>query len=378
MSAGGDSKEYEQTITDSLSAWFEVAGFHVVTPSDTAAAPLSESQTLSAAAALHADFAVTGSYVIQGDQVYVEIQAWDVTARRLITGIQQRAHFNLAFYSALHDWIADMLFRIKPTAGGPTAVAGQSQLPVPLSQAEQLEPQPQIVPQASKPATVSAITFLSRDEGVELSLPGKIPIGSVMNGKLLWSPAELREGATFRVLKEKPGYHAEWQTVRAATEIHLSSLAKMHSNGVEADWTFGQLAGLGGTYRRYLSADDLFLFGGGYFFTQPPLSSSGLFVYHVDTSLGFGGYVFFPPNAYVRLGLSTGVGADTTFAAVGTYTDLYWNLLNWWLETRAIGPIFFLRQEWKFATGIGNNLLGIGWMNIQHIPPFTLGVRFEW
>jgi TolB-like protein len=373
MSAGGDTKEYEQTITDSLSAWFKVAGFSLVTASGNAPAPLSESQTLSAAAALDAGFAVTGSYLIQGDQIYVAVQVWDVSGGRLITGVQQRAHFNLAFYSALHDWIADMLLRIEPTEGGLTAVAGQ-----PVSPSQSLEPQLQTVPQASQPAQLSAITFLSHDEGMELSLPGNVKIGSVANGKLTWSPAGLPQGATLRVLKEKPGYHTEWQTVRAAAEIHLSSLAKMYSNGVEADWTFGQLAGLGGTYRRYVSADNLFLFGGGYFFTQPPLSSTGLLVYHADASLGFGGYVFFPPSAYVRLGLSTGVGADVTFTAVGTYNDFYWNLLNWWLETRAIGPIFFLRQEWKFATGIGNNLLGTGWMNIQHIPPFTFGVRFEW
>ncbi|MGO9412868.1 MAG: hypothetical protein ACLQCB_19235 [Spirochaetia bacterium] len=372
MSARGDTREYEQTITDSLSAWFQVAGFSLVAPAGTAQGPLSESQALSEAAALDARFAVTGYYEIQGDQIYVAIQVWDVPGGRLITGIQQRAHFNLAFYSALHDWIADMLPAITTPGSGQPALAERPQAP---SQPQQ---QPLTAPQVPEPAKVSVITFLSGDEGMELSLPGDVKIGTVTNGKLTWSQAGLPEGAAFRVLKEKPGYHAEWQTVSAAAEVHLSSLARMHSNGMEADWTFGQLVGLGGTYRRYVSPDSLFLFAGGYFFTQPPLSSTGYFVYHADASLGFGGYVFFPPSAYVRLGLSTGVGADFSLTGVGNYTDVYWNLLNWWLETRAVGPIIFLRQEWKFTTGIGNNLLGMGWMNIQNIPPFTLGVRFEW
>ena len=213
---------------------------------------------------------------------------------------------------------------------------------------------------------------------MNISLPGGMKLGSITNGRLSWD-AGLAQGAVFHVLKQKPGYHDEWQTVRAAREIQLSPLLRTHSLAVEADWTFGQLAGLGTTLRSYIVPDNSFLFLSGYFFVQPPLSSAGLFVYHVDGSVGLGGYILFPPGAFIRLGVSTAVGNVLSITPVGIYTDVYLNLFNWWLETRAIGPaVIFLRQEYKFTMGVGNNLLGVGMINVQNFPPFTVGVRFEW
>jgi hypothetical protein len=365
--------------------WFQVAGFTLVTPgaqsktqgSDTSqGVALSESQALSAAAAVNADLAVTGYYVVQQDQIAVAVQVWDVPDRRLLTGIQERAPFNLAFFSALHDWVEDMLTRVNSAETPPASGEEQPQTP---GQAPEEQPQAPQTAQTIGPAVLPTVAFISRDEGMEVSLPGGMKLGSITNGRLSWENSGLARGTVFQVLKQKQGYHDEWQTVRAAEEIHLSSLAKSHKQAVEADWTFGQLAGLGTAFRAYMVPDNSFLFLSVYFYVQPPLSSAGRFAYHFDGSLGAGGYILFPPQAFIRLGVSTGLGGVMSIAPGGTYTDWYLNLLNWWLETRPIGPVvLFLRQEFKLTMGVGNNLLGVGVMNVQNFPPFTLGVRFEW
>ena len=385
LSPGSKTGEYQQTITDSLTVWFQVAGFDIVAPeaqsetqgSDTSqGVALSESQALSAAAAVNAGLALTGYYVVQQDQIAVAIQVWDVPDHRLLTGIQERAPLNLAFFSALHDWVQDMLTRVNSAETPPASGEEQPQTP---GQAPEKQSQAPQTAQTIGPATLPTVTFVSRDEGMEVSLPGGVKVGPITNGRLSWENSRLEQGAVFQVLKQKQGYHDEWQTVRAAEEIHLSSLAKSHSQAVEADWTFGQLAGLGTTFRAYVVPDNSFLFLSGYFYVQPPLSSAGRFVYHYDGSLGAGGYILFPPQAFFRLGVSTGLGGIMSVAPGGTYTDLYLNLLNWWLEMRPIGSVVvFLRQEFKLTTGIGNNLLGVGLMSVQNLPPFTLGVGFEW
>ena len=377
LSSTSDTKDYEQTITDSISATFQVTGFDLVPPGEwrglaqklsiEPSSLVRESEALSLAAAVKARVAVSGFFVVRDDQIYIALQVWDVPGAKLLTGIQKRAPFNLAFYSALHEWVAEMLPEIKRLGAERAPPAAMPSTPA--------------VPPAVVLETVSAITFLSRDEGMEVLLAGDLRVGSITDGRLTWAPAGLAPGIAFRVLKRKQGFHDAWETVHAAPEIRLASLVQKHSSAMEVDWTYGQLLGLGATARRYVTPDSLFLFLGGYIYAQPPLTSAGHFVYHGDASLGFGGYIFLPPQAWVRLGLSSGVGAvfsSPVAAGLPWSSDLYINLLNWWIETRAIGPVIFLRQEWKFTTGVGNNLLGIGWMNVLHVPPFTLGVRFEW
>ena len=158
-------------------------------------------------------------------------------------------------------------------------------------------------------------------------------------------------------------------------------MEKEYMHGREVDWTWGQLAGLGTTYREYMMPDAFFIFVGTYLFVQPPLTSAGAPIYHADLSLGVGDYLFFPPDFPVRLGISAGAGMVTTISGGGVLppgADLYLNVINWWVETKILGPVIFLRQEWKFTVGLGRNYLGTQWMTVTNIPPMTLGVMFRW
>jgi hypothetical protein len=368
LSAGTETADYAQPITASISAAIEVSGFGMV-PTDTwgieakkgnltPRALLGETAGIAVARALNADLAVSGYYAVQGDQIFISLQCWDVAAGRLLTGLQEKARFNLAFYSYLHDHVAAMLQRVVP---------GQE-------------------PGASPPAsaeggTLNEISFLSPDEGMEIRIAGDLSIGTITDGKLLWKPDGVSQRTSFLVEKRKQGFHTSWQTVNAVEEIGLTKLEKEYQYGREVDWTWGQLAGLGTTYRSYLAPDELFVFAGTYLFVQPPLTAAGSAIFHADLNLGLGGYLFFPPGFPVRLGISGGLGMVTTISAGGVLppaADLYLDVINVWLETDILGPVIFLRQEMKYALGLGRNYLGTQWMMAANFPPVTLGVMFRW
>jgi hypothetical protein len=366
LSTGRETADFATPITASISAAIEVSGFQMV-PADvlgrevqestiTPRALQGESTILTVARALSADLAVSGFYVVRDEQIVISLQCWDVQAGRLVTGLQEKARFNLAFYSFLHDHVAQMIQRI------------------------QLRQEPAAAGTGSK-GTLTEIAFLSADEGMEIRLAGDLSIGTVTDGKLLWRPDGIRQETNLLVEKRKPGYHTAWQTVRAQGEIQLSKLEKEYMHGREVDWTWGQLAGLGTTYRAYAKPDELFVSLGSYLFIQPPMSSAGSPVYHADLNLGLGGYLFFPPDFPVRLGISSGAGMVITMSGGGVLppaVDLYLNVMSWWIETSLLGPVIFLRQELKFALGVGYNYLGTQWITAAGLPPMTLGVMFRW
>jgi hypothetical protein len=369
LSPGAETAEFALPITASVSAAIEVSGFSMV-PSDALGvevqkrgldprALLGETALIAVARALNADLAVSGYYVVKEEQIFISLQCWDVQAGRLVTSMQEKARFNLAFYSFLHDHVADMVPHIQ-LHEQPTTAA---------------------LPATARGPALTEIAFLSPDEGMEISIAGDLGIGTITDGKLLWRPDGLIQGTPLVVDKRKPGYHTSRQTVRALGEIRLSRLEKEHTLSVEADWTWGQLAGLGSAFRYYLKPDGIFLFVSAYPFVQPPLTAAGSPLYHADFSLGAGSYLFLPPDFPVRLGISSGMGVVATIPGspvLPAAGDFYLNVINWWLETNILGPVIFLRQEWKFTLGVGTNYLGMQWMTAANLPPMTLGVMFRW
>src|SRR5271157_396695 len=116
FSSGIENRDYEQPITASVSAAFEVGGYSVIPPEKWSIeakkrtlndrALLAESAAVSVAQAVGAVLAVTGYFTVVDDQIYISLQCWDVSAGALAAGLQQTARFNIAFYSALHDRVA--------------------------------------------------------------------------------------------------------------------------------------------------------------------------------------------------------------------------------------------------------------------------------
>jgi hypothetical protein len=184
------------------------------------------------------------------------------------------------------------------------------------------------------------------------------------------------------VEKRKTGYHTSRQTVRLLTDgtVKLSPLAQTHKGENELDWTIVQLLGLGFTTRGFNVPDWFFAYGAAYLWAQPPAAIASRAVIHTDLSMGLGTYLFLPPGAPVRLGIYGGFGfvlSAFTVSGFPLYTDFYLNAFSWWIETGFAKINFFVRQEYRYDLGIGQNLLGRGWI-INNFPPTTIGVMLKW
>lgn len=358
LSAAADTRDYEQTITEAVGAAFVAAGYSVLPSSslqDAAASrsvdltrPIAEADALGIARSVGADLAVTGLYSVQDDEVYYSIQCWNVTEGRLMAGIQASTPFNLAFFSGLNLALAsDLIPRLAST--GPR---------------------------------VPRVVFTSPDEGMSVRLSGDQELGRITGGRLTTPASAIEPGTRVLVQKSKPGFHPGEQTVTLTTskEIPLKPLVREYRYGMEVNSTVGQLLGLGAALRDYRVPDWFFITVGGYLWVQPPLDFAPRAVLHTDLFAGTGGYLFLGPDAPVRLGVSTGGGLILSFLStpgLPAYTDFYLDVLNWWVEATLFGTTLYVRQEYKYALGIGTNLLGRGMM-IADFPPTTLGVLFRW
>lgn len=357
VSAAGNERDYQQTITAAVGATFSSRGYVVLPESswrEAAAARAIDDETLRQssvavrlAQALGADLAITGLFSVREQEITYSMQCWDVATGRLASSAEQTTPFNLAFFSALSlKLIDDLLPSLQPVAG----------------------------------AARARVVFSSPDEGTEVLLSGDLSIGRITNGHASWAIDGSSAGRKVLVEKRKNGYHDSLQTVTLTPgkEVVLAPLVKEHKVGVEVNWTVGQLLGAGAAVRAYLVPDWLFLLEGDYLFVQPPATFAPRAVIHNDLLVGLGGYIWLPPDAPVRIGVSTGAGLLLSFMTVAgfpTYTDFYVNVANVWIETRIGRAVFYLRQEYKYSLGTGVNLLGQGWL-INRFPPTTVGVLF--
>ena len=358
LSANASTRDYEDTITQAISAAFGAGGYQVLQDSvwrNAAEArsvdlgrPVTEAEALGIATSVGADFAVTGFYSVQNDGIYYSIQCWSVTSGKLAAALQADTPFNLAFFSGLNLALSnDLLPRLSPEKPGPASVV-----------------------------------FVSPDEGMTVKLSGDQYIGLVHNGRVTLPAESIVPGTKVHVQKSKQGFHPAEQTVvlTAGKEIPLKPLVREHKNELEIDSTLGQFLGLGAALRAYPVPDWIFISFGNYLWVQPSANLAPRAVLHADTYVDIGGYLFLNPDAPVRIGVSTGAGLILSFLStpgLPAFGDLYLDVFNWWLEARLFGTTFFVRQELKYALGAGTNLLGQGWM-VRSFPPTTLGVVVQW
>jgi hypothetical protein len=375
LTAGDQFDEYETSITDSIEQELAAAGARIVASSAWVKSPgvpqearelLRGPVALAVAADVGADFAVNGSYTVDGEQIIVSMQCWDVASRAPVSGFLRSWRFNLAFYNSLHEEVAGRFIPKIASRGavGTEGSAGTGDTTAVPGVAARMD-----------------VTFLSSQDGVEVFIEGDAPAGTVENGRLTWSAGALAKGSRLRVRKTMDGFHPGWQSIRVAPEVTLSPLMKKATQAVELDWTLGQLVGLGVTLRQYWKPDTLYRWAAGYLSMQLPPTSAGTPYFHYDAGLGIGFYVLSPPGSSVRIGLAAGAGAVFSLQPVpgaSMYNDFYFNPISWSVEARLRGISFFLRQEWKFALGLDNGLLGRGWMMVGgSVPPMTLGVLFR-
>ena len=152
---------------------------------------------------------------------------------------------------------------------------------------------------------------------------------------------------------------------------------------VEADWTLGQLIGLGSALRVYIVPDAVFIGPSVYVSAQPPVGPGGNTAFHVDTGLQVGVYLLFPPESLFRFGVSAGAGAIFSWVqstSLPVFFDPYVDFVSLWIETNLPWFSLTLRSDLKYSLGGQSpNLLGEGlvlWAGF--LPPISLGVLFRW
>ena len=380
LTAGDDFAEYETSITDTIEQELAAAGARVISSSTWVKSPGVPRDTrdllrgpiaLAVARDADADLAVNGSYTVEDEQILVSVQCWDVAARAPVSGFLRTWRFNLAFYNSLHD---EMVSRLIPRLASRGARGAED-----ASGAEGGGSAGDATMGVSLPPRTD-IRFVSSQDAVEVLIEGETLAGVIENGRLDWTAGALPTGSKLRVLKKREGFHPSWQTIRVAPEVALSPLSKTAMEGIELDWTLGQMVGLGATLRGYWKPDSLYRWFSSYLFLQLPMTSTGRPYFHYDTGLGIGGYIL-PPGSAVRISLTTGIGA--IFSIQGQpgatmFTDFYLNPLSWAVEAKLWGVTMFLRQEYKYTLGVGDNLLGRNLMTVSGtMPPLTLGVLFR-
>jgi hypothetical protein len=375
LSGPGTTHDYEQTITDALAAAFTASGsFRLIAQADWQAGArsrsLSERALLAGAAAselargLKADVAVSGSYTVVDDggteRILLTVQCWDAARERLSAGFIRASRFDLGFYLSLRAWVAGLIpaIRIAPPSQ-PVAKPAARTTSAPL------------LPQ---------ITFESVDDGMEVLVAGDLSAGTISGGKLEFAAGGVPQGTVLQITKRKSGYHDSVQKVKAAPVITLTPLVKKSSFAAQVDWTIGEVLGAGGAFRWYPVPDALFASAGVYLFAQPPLTLAPRAVLHGDASVGFGGYLFFPPDSPVRLSVQTGGGVVlSVFTQPGfpVYADYYLNVVGLGVETRVLGFPLFLRIDSRYSLGLTGGLVPRGTVR-SGLPLVTLGALFRW
>ncbi len=362
-----DHSDRQDTITEMVGLDLKSAGFQLVPEDDWRAKADASSMTpldlvtgssaVALAKTLGADMAVSGYYILADGFITVCVQCLETATGSLVAGFLKKDRFNLGFYNSLHAEITGMLANL----------------------GNGLDPSPSIA--STVPRLLTEMRFTSNQEGMEVLIGGDVIAGFIEEGALVFESPAVPAGTPFVVEKRMGGFHSQRQTVSAAAEIPLSPLVKSSRIAAEADWTLGQLIGLGGAFRYYILPDSVFFSTSHYLYFQAPYTPGATGVLHYDAGLQAGGYLIWGPESPFRLAVSLGFGTVFSFFFVpglSPATDVYLNLLNVAAEWNMTGISLFIRPEWKYTLGIGNNLLGLDSMRWEVFPPITMGVVFRW
>src|SRR5271169_1262744 len=178
LSAKGADAERQNRLSATVAAEFEAAGFSLLSDNGTEARAEEQGGSLAgpAAAAIarrtQADVAVSGSFTVDNDQIVVVLSCYEAETGALAAGFLKSWHYNLTFYGNLRSEVEDMLARLTlPAPRGPETGA----------------------------AAPAAVTFTSRQEGMEVVLGGERSMGTIQQGKLVMPAGAVRIGSPLLV-----------------------------------------------------------------------------------------------------------------------------------------------------------------------------------
>jgi hypothetical protein len=358
--------DYRRIITDIVTVEVRGAGFEIVPVEEWRAAQqdlrIPDEQLILSPAALRigqavgADVVATGFHRVEDNRITIEIKIYGVEPGRLLAGRLAQGRTGLSIYNDINAAVRLLLPEVE-RALGPVAPSEDQDVPNPM------------------------LVLISDQRGVAVSAAG-INLGQITDGRL--ELESLTEG-DLEVELSGSEYHTTSQIVSVSPEgqeVQLKTLARRHRWGSEFVLTTGQIMGLGFGLRYYLLPDELFVAGDDYFFIQDTFAPGSQPVFHNDVRFRVGRYILFGPYSRFRLGASTGIGGVFTWYTspeLPLSFDLYWNVVDFWLEWSLERWSFFFRVEGKYALGLSTGILGRKWLESEEAgPPSTIGVMRKW
>ena len=428
-----EANEIRSIVIEDLIHEMEKSGFSIV-PEQIWKAKLSQEQLSSlellpssaavqAAARVDADIALIGSIRIENRDIILRIRGYEVVTGNLVFSREEREAVDIGIYNTVSSLSRELIDTLLEWAGSqpgdssasrsatseggsepdrqrsrdsttyPTQGVLESEAPPgddpnlsPGQQAgelaqEQLRAEPAALEQPPDRAEAKVrLTLLSYDEGAQVYLRADQRLGTIENGKLV---IEVPANTQLAIETTKPGYHSNreyFEVSDQSAEFRLGPLLKETRFGFELFSTSSQFLGIGAGFRFYIVPDYIMFKADDYiYFSVDAGGDDSPSAFHNDFRIQFGSYLFSPPSRRVRFGAATGIGVilsvlgkSSSQSENSTFYDVYWDLVDLWVDYNWQKAAVFFKVETKYALGWGNCLLEPGFV-AKHGPQFTIG-----
>lgn len=349
--------QYAPLITESLRIALTNAGFAVKSVPE-----LTEFQKIwPEAEAVSATIAVYGTAAIAEDRLVIQLTAYQVSTKQIITGSMANGRVDLSLYNVIDNGVADLATKVvKWVADNPLEkLKGTRQL-------------------------LRSLTLESPDDGEAIYLPGGERLGTIQEGRLTTVRLSAPIGSTVVVEKRKRGYVTERQSIRITrTDERAKLRALWPTTYIATDlmWILGFPVGGGAGLRLFAIPDWLYGALNFHLAVQPSTVANGHSVYHLISYGALGSYLFWGPMSHFRFSLSVGAGLATTyFTAPGTGSafDAYISFLNPTFYANFRHVYGFVRGNMWWVLQSADGLLESGLMGTNGPPPITFGVGYKW
>ncbi len=372
--ANAETREHEELLAGTLEIELKALGYELVPPDEwrgaldrrgLAPADLADNQAaLAAAGEVSAELAFVSSILVDEGRLYFQLKVLEVPTGAQLVAVLRSGRAGLTAYNVVNRAVTDTQDELLRVGG--------RRLP------------DDVLIGVLDHGIVERVVLESTQEGMEILFAGQ-SLGRITNGSLLLPFAPFPVGSEVTITRRLEGYHTERQTIRLPEKdvrISLAPLYRRSSWGAELNWTIGQNMGAGLGIRRYLLPDELYLSLDGYSYVQHDFREGSSPVYHQDLRFLLGYYLFGKPSSDFRFALTSGAGVILTFfgePGLGSYTDYYVNLFNPTIELNLDPVSLYWRPEFRFALGIGHNLLGRRMIDLdERSLLWTIGAVYKW
>jgi len=236
---------------------------------------------------------------------------------------------------------------------------------------------------------VYRIAVTSPDEGASVYLGGTgskaaIPAGRIRDGKLLLPYFSIPEGTRIGIGVEAPGKlpaRVEAMAGREPLVVELPALAAIPRRSLLAGTGTGRLLGAGLAYRDFFSREWSFFFLEDDVFALSDFRPGSAPLIRNDLWMGFGWYLYFPPESRFRAGFAAGLGLLSSLATgdMGSsrlFVDLALIPAELFAEWRLDGKSgIWISLRSSFSFGVSGGLYPYGWM-MDGFPSLAGG--FQW